>query len=164
MSSWGIMQLGHWRVGWSIRGISVESHLDISTVHQLWRQWLEGNVPCLRDTGGARAASASKLWQPRHPLPSTSCNMWRTSYMLSWQVGPLFSVVASGLPWCPLRKLIDPTALMHPFAMVSCESHVNNRMTQSHVFWWVTLLFQQSNDSRRVWFWSNCRMSHHVTT
>ncbi|UYV71891.1 hypothetical protein LAZ67_9000945, partial [Cordylochernes scorpioides] len=47
------------RAGWSIRQIAADTHLGASTVHRLWRRWLEqGNVAIYRKVGATRVTSA----------------------------------------------------------------------------------------------------------
>ena len=53
------MVIGLRRGGWSLRQIAADTHVDASTVHRLWRTWLEqGNVARLRGVGAARVTSA----------------------------------------------------------------------------------------------------------
>ncbi|UYV80594.1 hypothetical protein LAZ67_19000892 [Cordylochernes scorpioides] len=53
------MVIGLKRAGWSIRQIAADTHLGASTVHRLWRRWLEqGNVAIYRNAGGTRVTSA----------------------------------------------------------------------------------------------------------
>ncbi|GFW67138.1 hypothetical protein TNCV_4031521 [Trichonephila clavipes] len=49
------------------RQISVDAHIDTSTVHRLWQSWLkQGNVASLRNVGAATMKSA----RVDHPLTS----------------------------------------------------------------------------------------------
>ncbi|UYV76784.1 hypothetical protein LAZ67_14002012 [Cordylochernes scorpioides] len=51
--------IGLKRAGWSIRQIAANTHLGASTVHRLWRRWLEqGNVAIYRNVGATRVTSA----------------------------------------------------------------------------------------------------------
>ncbi|UYV84230.1 Transposase [Cordylochernes scorpioides] len=53
------MVIGLKRAGWSIRQIAADTHLGASTVHRLWRRWLEqGNVAINRNAGATRVTSA----------------------------------------------------------------------------------------------------------
>ncbi|UYV77665.1 hypothetical protein LAZ67_15001849 [Cordylochernes scorpioides] len=53
------MVIGLKRAGWSIRQIAADTHLGASTVHRLWRRWLEqGNVAIYRNVGATRVTSA----------------------------------------------------------------------------------------------------------
>ncbi|KFM60516.1 Transposable element Tc1 transposase, partial [Stegodyphus mimosarum] len=53
------MVIGLRRAGWSLRQIAADTHTDASTVHRLWRTWLEqGNVGRSRAAGAARVTSA----------------------------------------------------------------------------------------------------------
>ncbi|UYV74350.1 hypothetical protein LAZ67_11003179 [Cordylochernes scorpioides] len=53
------MVIGLKRAGWSIRQIAADTHLGASTVHRLWRRWLEqGNVAIYRNAGATRVTSA----------------------------------------------------------------------------------------------------------
>ncbi|KFM75983.1 hypothetical protein X975_12905, partial [Stegodyphus mimosarum] len=50
--------IGLKRAGWSLREIAADTHMDASTVHRLWRTWLEqGNVGRRRGAGAARVTS-----------------------------------------------------------------------------------------------------------
>ncbi|UYV69936.1 hypothetical protein LAZ67_7001266 [Cordylochernes scorpioides] len=52
------MVIGLKRAGWSIRQIAADTHLGASTVHRLWRRWLEqGNVAIYRNVGATRVTS-----------------------------------------------------------------------------------------------------------
>ncbi|UYV63185.1 hypothetical protein LAZ67_2003377, partial [Cordylochernes scorpioides] len=53
------MVIGLKRAGWSIRQIAADTHLGASTVHRLWRRWLEqGTVAIYRNAGATRVTSA----------------------------------------------------------------------------------------------------------
>ncbi|UYV73962.1 hypothetical protein LAZ67_11001610 [Cordylochernes scorpioides] len=53
------MVIGLKRAGWSIHQIAADTHLGASTVHRLWRRWLEqGNVAIYRNVGATRVTSA----------------------------------------------------------------------------------------------------------
>ncbi|UYV80913.1 hypothetical protein LAZ67_19002159 [Cordylochernes scorpioides] len=53
------MVIGLKRAGWSIRQIAADTHLGASTMHRLWRRWLEqGNVAIYRNVGATRVTSA----------------------------------------------------------------------------------------------------------
>ncbi|UYV63844.1 hypothetical protein LAZ67_2005795 [Cordylochernes scorpioides] len=53
------MVIGLKGAGWSIRQIAADTHLGASTVHRLWRRWLEqGNVAIYRNVGATRVTSA----------------------------------------------------------------------------------------------------------
>ncbi|UYV76988.1 hypothetical protein LAZ67_14002728 [Cordylochernes scorpioides] len=53
------MVIGLKRAGCSIRQIAADTHLGASTVHRLWRRWLEqGNVAIYRNVGATRVTSA----------------------------------------------------------------------------------------------------------
>ncbi|UYV81576.1 hypothetical protein LAZ67_20001572 [Cordylochernes scorpioides] len=53
------MAIGLKRAGWFIRQIAADTHLGASTVHRLWRRWLEqGNVAIYRNVGATRVTSA----------------------------------------------------------------------------------------------------------
>ncbi|UYV65083.1 hypothetical protein LAZ67_3003062 [Cordylochernes scorpioides] len=53
------MVIGLKRACWSIRQIAADTHLGASTVHRLWRRWLEqGNVAIYRNAGATRVTSA----------------------------------------------------------------------------------------------------------
>ncbi|GFW72484.1 transposable element Tcb2 transposase [Trichonephila clavipes] len=58
------MVIGLRREGWSFRQIAADTHRDVSTVHRLWRRWLEqGNVARSRGSGAARVTSAREDWR-----------------------------------------------------------------------------------------------------
>ncbi|UYV79796.1 hypothetical protein LAZ67_18000677 [Cordylochernes scorpioides] len=84
------MVIGLKRAGWSIRQIAADTHLGASTVHRLWRRWLEqGNVAIYRNAGATRVTSARV---DRHNSISTRTISRR--------------LVANGLHSCrPLRRL-----------------------------------------------------------
>ncbi|UYV65499.1 K02A2.6-like, partial [Cordylochernes scorpioides] len=53
------MVIGLKRAGWSIPQIAADTHLGASTVHRMWRRWLEqGNVAIYRNAGATRVTSA----------------------------------------------------------------------------------------------------------
>ncbi|UYV66494.1 hypothetical protein LAZ67_4001874 [Cordylochernes scorpioides] len=53
------MVIGLKKAGWSIRQIAADTHLGASTVHRLWRRWLEQrNVAIYRNVGATRVTSA----------------------------------------------------------------------------------------------------------
>ncbi|KFM57547.1 Transposable element Tcb2 transposase, partial [Stegodyphus mimosarum] len=53
------MMIGLRRADWSLRQIAADTHMDTSTVHRLWRTWLQqGNVERRRGAGAARVTSA----------------------------------------------------------------------------------------------------------
>ncbi|GFW42383.1 transposable element Tcb1 transposase [Trichonephila clavipes] len=53
------MVIGLRREGWSFVQIAADTNRDVSTVHRLWRRWLEqGNVARSRGPGAARVTSA----------------------------------------------------------------------------------------------------------
>ncbi|UYV82024.1 hypothetical protein LAZ67_21000486 [Cordylochernes scorpioides] len=87
------MVIGLKRAGWSIRQIAADTHLGASTVHRLWRRWLEqGNVAIYRNVGATRVTSARV---DRHTLDHSI-----STRTISRRL------VANGLHSCrPLRRL-----------------------------------------------------------
>ena len=67
--------------GLSLPQIAADTHMDASTVHRLWRTWLEQrNAVKLRGAGKARVTSAPsdrrKLWRTLESLVPRFCSMW----------------------------------------------------------------------------------------
>ncbi|KFM75679.1 hypothetical protein X975_19325, partial [Stegodyphus mimosarum] len=80
------MMIGLRRTGWSLSQIAADTHMDASTVHRLWRTWLEqGNVGRRRSGGAARVTSARvdrrKLWRSRKSLVPRFCSMCKIPWM-----------------------------------------------------------------------------------
>ncbi|UYV83818.1 hypothetical protein LAZ67_X000291 [Cordylochernes scorpioides] len=71
------MVIGLKRAGWSIRQIAADTHLGASTVHRLWRRWLEqGNVAIYRNVGATRVTSARvdrRLLRQAVAAPQATC-------------------------------------------------------------------------------------------
>ncbi|UYV73394.1 hypothetical protein LAZ67_10003027 [Cordylochernes scorpioides] len=130
------MVIGLKRAGWSIRQIAADTHLGASTVHRLWRRWLEqGNVAIYRNAGATRVTSARV---DRHTLDHSF-----STRTISRRL------VANGLHSCrPLRRL----SLTPP----------NRRQRLARSTWmteWHRVVFSDesrfclSSDSRRVRVW-----------
>ncbi|UYV76036.1 hypothetical protein LAZ67_13002273 [Cordylochernes scorpioides] len=131
------MVIGLKRAGWSIRQIAADTHLGASTVHRLWRRWLEqGNVAIYRNVGATRVTSARV---DRHHSISTRTISRR--------------LVANGLHSCrPLRRLsLTPPNRRQRLEWCRARSMW---MTEWHrVVFSDESRFCLSSDSRRVRVW-----------
>ncbi|UYV77339.1 hypothetical protein LAZ67_15000549 [Cordylochernes scorpioides] len=131
------MVIGLKRAGWSIRQIAADTHLGASTVHRLWRRWLEqGNVAIYRNVGATRVTSARV---DRHHSISTRTISRR--------------LVANGLHSCrPLRRLpLTPPNRRQRLEWCRARS---TWMTEWHrVVFSDESRFCLSSDSRRVRVW-----------
>ncbi|UYV78470.1 hypothetical protein LAZ67_16001593 [Cordylochernes scorpioides] len=131
------MVIGLKRAGWSIRQIAADTHLGASTMHRLWRRWLEqGNVAIYRNVGATRVTSARV---DRHHSISTRTISRR--------------LVANGLHSCrPLRRLpLTPPKRRQRLEWCRARS---TWMTEWHrVVFSDESRFCLSSDSRRVRVW-----------
>ncbi|UYV84139.1 hypothetical protein LAZ67_X001302 [Cordylochernes scorpioides] len=131
------MVIGLKGAGWSIRQIAADTHLGASTVHRLWRRWLEqGNVAIYRNVGATRVTSARV---DRHHSISTRTISRR--------------LVANGLHSCrPLRRLpLTPPNRRQRLEWCRARS---TWMTEWHrVVFSDESRFCLSSDSRRVRVW-----------
>ncbi|UYV61733.1 Transposase [Cordylochernes scorpioides] len=131
------MVIGLKRAGWSIRQIAVDIHLGASTVHRLWRRWLEqGNVAIYRNVGATRVTSARV---DRHHSISTRTISRR--------------LVANGLHSCrPLRRLplIPPNRRQR---LEWCRARSTWKTEWHRVVFSDESRFCLSSDSRRIRVW-----------
>ncbi|UYV71386.1 hypothetical protein LAZ67_8002914 [Cordylochernes scorpioides] len=133
--------IGLKRAGWSIRQIAADTHLGASTVHRLWRGWLEqGNVAIYRNAGATRVTSARvdrRILRQAVAAPQATCTaiLQHVQDTLDRSISTRTisrRLVANGLHSCrPLRRL----PLTPP----------NRRQHESR--------FCLSSDSRRVRVW-----------
>ncbi|UYV62692.1 hypothetical protein LAZ67_2001586 [Cordylochernes scorpioides] len=109
------MVIGLKRAGWSIRQIAADTHLGASTVHRLWRRWLEqGNVAIYRNVGATRVTSARvdrRILRQAVAAPQATCTaiLQHVQDTLDYSISTrtIFRrLVANGLHSCrPLRRL-----------------------------------------------------------
>ncbi|UYV68224.1 hypothetical protein LAZ67_5003434, partial [Cordylochernes scorpioides] len=109
------MVIGLKRAGWSIRQIAADTHLGASTVHRLWRRWLEqGNVAIYRNVGATRVTSARvdrRILRQAVAAPQTTCTaiLQHVQDTLDHSISTRTisrRLVANGLHSCrPLRRL-----------------------------------------------------------
>ncbi|UYV78550.1 hypothetical protein LAZ67_16001970, partial [Cordylochernes scorpioides] len=109
------MVIGLKRAGWSIRQIAADTHLGASTVHRLWRRWLEqGNVAIYRNVGATRVTSARvdrRILRQAVAAPQATCTaiLQHVQDTLDHSISTITisrRLVANGLHSCrPLRRL-----------------------------------------------------------
>ncbi|UYV68716.1 hypothetical protein LAZ67_6000528 [Cordylochernes scorpioides] len=109
------MVIGLKRAGWSIRQIAADIHLGASTVHRLWRRWLEqGNVAIYRNVGATRVTSARvdrRILRQAVAAPQATCTaiLQHVQDTLDHSISTRTisrRLVANGLHSCrPLRRL-----------------------------------------------------------
>ncbi|UYV72346.1 hypothetical protein LAZ67_9002717 [Cordylochernes scorpioides] len=109
------MVIGLKRAGWSIRQIAADTHLGASTVHRLWRRWLEqGNVAIYRNVGATRVTSARvnrRILRQAVAAPQATCTaiLQHVQDTLDHSISTRTisrRLVANGLHSCrPLRRL-----------------------------------------------------------
>ncbi|UYV63067.1 hypothetical protein LAZ67_2003045 [Cordylochernes scorpioides] len=150
------------RAGWSIRQIAADTHLGASTVHRLWRRWLEqGNVAIYRNVGATRVTSARV---DRRILRQAVAAPQATSTAILQHVQDTLDhsistrtisrrLVANGLHSCrPLRRLpLTPPNRRQRLEWCRARS---TWMTEWHrVVFSDESRFCLSSDSRRVRVW-----------
>ncbi|UYV66798.1 Transposase [Cordylochernes scorpioides] len=108
------MVIGLKRAGWSIRQIAADTHLGASTVHRLWRRWLEqGNVAIYRNVGATRVTSGvdRRILRQAVAAPQATCTaiLQHVQDTLDHSISTRTisrRLVANGLHSCrPLRRL-----------------------------------------------------------
>ncbi|UYV82757.1 K02A2.6-like [Cordylochernes scorpioides] len=109
------MVIGLKRAGWSIRQIAADTHLGASTVHRLWRRWLEQeNVAIYRNVGATRVTSARvdrRILRQAVAAPQATCTaiLQHVQDTLDHSISTRTisrRLVANGLHSCrPLRRL-----------------------------------------------------------
>ncbi|UYV77619.1 hypothetical protein LAZ67_15001751 [Cordylochernes scorpioides] len=150
------------RTGWSIRQIAADTHLGASTVHRLWRRWLEqGNVAIYRNVGATRVTSARvdrRILRQAVAAPQATCTaiLQHVQDTLDHSISTRTisrRLVANGLHSCrPLRRLpLTPPNRRQRLEWCRARS---TWMTEWHrVVFSDESRFCLSSDSRRVRVW-----------
>ncbi|UYV80948.1 hypothetical protein LAZ67_19002252, partial [Cordylochernes scorpioides] len=156
------MVIGLKRAGWSIRQIAADTHLGASTVHRLWRRWLEqGNVAIYRNAGATRVTSARvdrRILRQAVAAPQATCTaiLQHVQDTLDHSISTRTisrRLVANGLHSCrPLRRLpLTPPNRRQRLEWCRTRS---TWMTEWHrVVFSDESRFCLSSDSRRVRVW-----------
>ncbi|UYV80051.1 hypothetical protein LAZ67_18001526 [Cordylochernes scorpioides] len=156
------MVIGLKRAGWSIRQIAADTHLGASTVHRLWRRWLEqGNVAIYRNVGATRVTSARvdrRILRQAVAAPQATCTaiLQHVQDTLDHSISTRTisrRLVANGLHSCrPLRRLpLTPPNRRQRLEWYRARS---TWMTEWHrVVFSDESRFCLSSDSRRVRVW-----------
>ncbi|UYV71854.1 hypothetical protein LAZ67_9000710 [Cordylochernes scorpioides] len=156
------MVIGLKRAGWSISQIAADTHLGASTVHRLWRRWLEqGNVAIYRNVGATRVTSARvdrRILRQAVAAPQATCTaiLQHVQDTLDHSISTRTisrRLVANGLHSCrPLRRLpLTPPNRRQRLEWCRARS---TWMTEWHrVVFSDESRFCLSSDSRRVRVW-----------
>ncbi|UYV65848.1 CLCN3 [Cordylochernes scorpioides] len=156
------MVIGLKRAGWYIRQIAADTHLGASTVHRLWRRWLEqGNVAIYRNVGATRVTSARvdrRILRQAVAAPQATCTaiLQHVQDTLDHSISTRTisrRLVANGLHSCrPLRRLpLTPPNRRQRLEWCRARS---TWMTEWHrVVFSDESRFCLSSDSRRVRVW-----------
>ncbi|UYV71113.1 hypothetical protein LAZ67_8001784, partial [Cordylochernes scorpioides] len=155
------MVIGLKRAGWSIRQIAADTHLGVSTVHRLWRRWLEqGNVAINRNVGATRVTSARvdrRILRQAVAAPQATCTaiLQHVQDTLDHSISTRTisrRLVANGLHSCrPLRLPLTPPNRRQRLEWCRARS---TWMTEWHrVVFSDESRFCLSSDSRRVRVW-----------
>ncbi|UYV77000.1 hypothetical protein LAZ67_14002774 [Cordylochernes scorpioides] len=156
------MVIGLKRAVWSIRQIAADTHLGASTVHRLWRRWLEqGNVAIYRNVGATRVTSARvdrRILRQAVAAPQATCTaiLQHVQDTLDHSISTRTisrRLVANGLHLCrPLRRLpLTPPNRRQRLEWCRARS---TWMTEWHrVVFSDESRFCLSSDSRRVRVW-----------
>ncbi|UYV66959.1 hypothetical protein LAZ67_4003454 [Cordylochernes scorpioides] len=156
------MVIGLKRAGWSIRQIAADTHLGASTVHRLWRRWLEqGNVAIYKNVGATRVTSARvdrRILRQAVAAPQATCTaiLQHVQDTLDHSISTRTisrRLVANGLHSCrPLRRLpLTPPNRRQRLEWCRARS---TWMTEWHrVVFSDESRFCLSSDSRRVRVW-----------
>ncbi|UYV61907.1 hypothetical protein LAZ67_1007032 [Cordylochernes scorpioides] len=156
------MVIGLKRAGWSIRQIAADTHLGASTVHRLWRRWLEqGNVAIYRNVGATRVTSARvdrRILRQAVAATQATCTaiLQHVQDTLDHSISTRTiscRLVANGLHSCrPLRRLpLTPPNRRQRLEWCRARS---TWMTEWHrVVFSDESRFCLSSDSRRVRVW-----------
>ncbi|UYV84701.1 hypothetical protein LAZ67_X003137 [Cordylochernes scorpioides] len=159
------MVIGLKRAGWSIRQIAADTHLGASTVHRLWRRWLEqGNVAIYRNVGATRVTSARvdrRILRQAVAAPQATCTaiLQHVQDTLDQSISNRTisrRLVANGLHSCrPLRRLpLTPPNRRQRLEWCRARS---TWMTKWHrVVFSDESRFCLSSDSRRLRVWRRC--------
>ncbi|UYV74086.1 hypothetical protein LAZ67_11002066 [Cordylochernes scorpioides] len=156
------MVIGLKRAGWSIRQIAADTHLGASTVHRLWRRWLEqGNVAIYRNAGATRGTSARvdrRILRQAVAAPQATCTaiLQHVQDTLDHSISTRTisrRLVANGLHSCrPLRRL--PLTPPNRRQRLEWGRARSTWMTEWHrVVFSDESRFCLSSDSRRVRVW-----------
>ncbi|UYV81979.1 hypothetical protein LAZ67_21000289, partial [Cordylochernes scorpioides] len=156
------MVIGLKRAGRSIRQIAADTHLGASTVHRLWRKWLEqGNVAIYRNAGATRETSVRvdrRILRQAVAAPQATCTaiLQHVQDTLDHSISTRTisrRLVANGLHLCrPLRRLpLTPPNRRQRLEWCRARS---TWMTEWHrVVFSDESRFCLSSDSRRVRVW-----------
>ncbi|UYV75324.1 hypothetical protein LAZ67_12003495, partial [Cordylochernes scorpioides] len=156
------MVIGLKRAGWSICQIAADTHLGASTVHRMWRRWLEqGNVAINRNVGATRVTSARvdrRILRQAVAAPQATCTaiLQHVQDTLDHSISTRTisrRLVANGLHSCrPLRRLpLTPPNSRQRLEWFRARS---TWMTEWHrVLFSDESRFCLSSDSRRVRVW-----------
>ncbi|UYV73127.1 Transposase [Cordylochernes scorpioides] len=148
--------------GWSIHQIAADTHLGASTMHRLWRRWLEqGNVAIYRNVGATRVTSARvdrRILRQAVAAPQATCTaiLQHVQDTLDHSISTRTisrRLVANGLHSCrPLRRLpLTPPNRRQRLEWCRARS---TWMTEWHrVVFSDESRFCLSSDSRRVRVW-----------
>ncbi|UYV62574.1 hypothetical protein LAZ67_2001132 [Cordylochernes scorpioides] len=104
------MVMGLKRAGWSIRQIAADTHLGASTVHRLWRRWLEqGNVEIYRNVGATRVTSARvdrRILRQAVAAPQATCTaiLQHVQDTLDHSISTRNHFPSQRLEWCRARS------------------------------------------------------------
>ncbi|UYV68195.1 hypothetical protein LAZ67_5003346 [Cordylochernes scorpioides] len=150
------------RCSWFIRQIAADTHLGASTVHRLWRRWLEqGNVAIYRNVGATRVTSARvdrRILRQAVAAPQATCTaiLQHVQDTLDHSISTRTisrRLVANGLHSCrPLRRLPLTPPNRHQ-RLEWCRAR-STWMTEWHrVVFSDESRFCLSSDSRRVRVW-----------
>ncbi|UYV66194.1 K02A2.6-like [Cordylochernes scorpioides] len=154
--------IGLKRAGWSIRQIAADTHLGASTVHRLWKRWLEqGNVAIHRNVGATRVTSARvdrRILRQAVVAPQATCTaiLQHVQDTLDHSISTRTisrRLVANGLHSCrPLRRLplIPPNRRQR---LEWCRARSTWMMEWHRVVFSDESRFCLSSDSRRVRVW-----------
>ncbi|UYV72023.1 Transposase, partial [Cordylochernes scorpioides] len=156
------MVIGLKRAGWSIRQIAADTHLGASTVHRLWRRWLEqGNVAIYRNVGATRVTSARvdrRILRQAVAAPQATCTaiLQHVQDILDHSISNRTisrRLVANGLHSCRLLRRLPLTPPNRRQRLEWCRAR-STWMTEWHrVVFSDESRFCLSSDSRRVRVW-----------
>ncbi|UYV76947.1 hypothetical protein LAZ67_14002536, partial [Cordylochernes scorpioides] len=156
------MVIGLKRAGWSIRQIAADAHLGASTVHRLWRRWLEqGNVAIYRNVGATRVTSARvdrRILRQAVAAPQATCTaiLQHVQDTLDHSISTRTisrRLVANGLHSCRPQRRLPLTPPNRRQRLEWCRAR-STWMTEWHrVVFSVESRFCLSSDSRSVRVW-----------
>ncbi|UYV84264.1 hypothetical protein LAZ67_X001696 [Cordylochernes scorpioides] len=156
------MVIGLKRAGWSIHQIAADTHLGASTVHRLWRRWLEqGNVAIYRNVGATRVTSARvdrRILRQAVAAPQATCTaiLQHVQDTLDHSISTRTisrRLVANGLHKCRSLRRLPLTPPNRRQRLEWCRAR-STWMTEWHrVVFSDESGFCLSSDSRRVRVW-----------